>query len=367
MISILEYAQNEQRTFDEFPFNAIDALIFAEAAYFQWEYLLPNIWTPEWPYRLSDSMFLHEMPSASDMPLFGQYAADTPKNIKLIDLLRTSHRFRNVSVSHLCAHTKASEEIQFAALCFHMPDDLCYIAFRGTDGTLIGWKEDFQLSYKYPIPSQEQASRYVNYIAQEMAPETRFCIGGHSKGGNMAVFAATECRDSIKDRITDIYSFDGPGFSFKLFETEAYKRIADRVHHIVPSASFVGMLLENAPGTRFIQNRSLWLLQHSPFTWSVGIDDFEYVPQWNHSAKKRIDAVNQWLDEKDFKEREEFTEMLYRIATSSGAGNLFHPDDSWVTRAGYIFEATRSIDAQSRARINETIKLLVLFTLRQHH
>lgn len=367
MKSILEYARNEQRTFDEFPFNAIDALIYAEATYFQWEYLLPNIWTQEWPYRLSDSMFLHEMPRTDEMPLFGQYAADTSKNMKLIDTLRLSRRFRNVSVSHLCAHTKASEEIQFAAVCFHMPDNICYVAFRGTDGTLIGWKEDFQLAYKYPIPSQEQASRYLNYLAQEMAPSTRFYIGGHSKGGNLSIYAAAECKDSIKERILGVYSFDGPGFSFNLSETEAYKAIADRVYHLVPSASFVGMLLQSAPGTRFIANHALWLTQHSPFTWEVGTDDFDYVPEWNRSAQTRIAAVNQWLDSIDYEEREAFVEMLYRIATSSGANNLFSPEDSWATRVGYIVDATRSMDGQSRARINETIKLLVLLTLRMRH
>lgn len=367
MKSILEYAASEKRSFEEFPFNPIDALIYAEASYFQWEYLLPNIWTPEWPYRLSDSMFLHEMPRTADMPLFGQYAADTPKNMKLIDILRESPRFRNVSVSHLCARTSNNEQVQFAAMCFHMPGNLCYIAFRGTDGTLIGWKEDFQIAYQYPIPAQEQAARYFNYIAKEMAPSIQFYIGGHSKGGNLAIYAATECRDEIKSRILGVYSFDGPGFSFNLFETDPYKKIADRVNHLVPSASFVGMLLQSAPGTRFIQNRALWLMQHSPFTWEVGTDDFEYVPQWNRSAENRIAAVNKWLDEKDFQEREAFTEMLYRIATASGAGNLFHPDDTWVTRAGYILDATRSMDAESRTRINETVKLLVLFTLRQHH
>lgn len=367
MNSILDYAQKETRTFEEFPFNPIDALIFAESSYFQWEYLLPNIWTEEWPYRISDSMFLKEMPKTAEMPLFGQYAADTPKNMKLIDILRESPRYRNVSVSHLCVRTNVKEQVQFAAMCFHLPDNLCYIAFRGTDGTLIGWKEDFQLAYQYPIPAQEQASRYVNHIAREMAPETCFYIGGHSKGGNLAIYAATECRDSIKDRILDIYSFDGPGFSFNLFETVSYKKIGNRVHHLVPSCSFVGMLLQSAPGTQFIQNRALWLLQHSPFTWEVGTDDFVFVPQWNRNAEVRIAAVNSWLDNKSFQEREAFTEMLYRIATSSGAGNLFQPDDTWATRIAYLRDATKSMDVETRTRINETVKLLVLFTLRQHH
>lgn len=365
MRNILNYVEEERRSFAEFPFNPIDALVFAEATYFQWEYLLHNIWTAEWPYLISESAFLYDMPRANDMPLFGQYAADTANNIKLIDLLRESPRFREVSVSHLCARTNDREQIQFAAMCFHLPGDLCYIAFRGTDGTLIGWKEDFQLSYQYPVPAQEEAARYVSYLAKELAPGIRFHIGGHSKGGNLSIYAATSCADTIKSRILDIYSFDGPGFAFNLHETDEYKKIADHVHHLVPSSSFVGMLLQSAPGTKFIKNRALWLMQHSPFTWEVSEKDFDYASGWDKNAKVRIDAVNSWLDDQSFEDRKSFTEMVYHIATSSGASNIFRPESSWAVKMSHIIDATKAVDAKSRARLVETLRLIVLFSIRQ--
>ncbi len=365
MGTILDYIKSEKRAFSDFPFNHIDALVFAEATYFQWEYLLHNIWTPEWPYKLSDSMLFSEMPASSEMPLFGQYAADTPFNLKMIDILRKSPRYRDVSVSHLCAHTNNKDQTQFAAMCFHIPGDICYIAFRGTDGTLIGWKEDFQLSYQYPVPAQEESARYVNFLSREIPPHIKFYIGGHSKGGNLSIYAATSCADAIKSRILGIYSFDGPGFSFKLHETEEYRKIGNLVHHLVPSASFVGMLLESAPGTRFVTNRAVWLKQHSPFTWEVKKDDFSYEPGWDINAKARIDTVNSWLSEQSFEERESFTEMLYHIASSSGASNIFRPGSSWALKMARIFEATKAVDAKSRARLIDTMRLMVLFSFRQ--
>lgn len=363
--TILDYVKSEERSFSKFPFNNIDALVLAEATYFQWEYLLHNIWTREWPYQISDSMLFSEMPRSTEMPLFGQYAADTENNLKMIDILRVSPRYKDISISHLCARTNDREQIQFAAMCFHLPGDICFVAFRGTDGTLIGWKEDFQLSYQYPVPAQEEAARYMNYLGREFSPEVRFYIGGHSKGGNLSIYSATSCSDSIKSRILGIYSFDGPGFSFKLHETEQYKKIADVVHHLVPSSSFVGMLLESAPGTKFIENKALWLKQHSPFTWEVKKDDFSYVPSWDKNAGVRIAAVNSWLSDQSFEDRESFTEMLYHIATSSGASNIFRPDSSWALKMSHIIDATKAVDAKSRARLIETLRMLVLFSIRQ--
>ncbi|MBO4473996.1 MAG: DUF2974 domain-containing protein [Clostridiales bacterium] len=364
-MNILNYVTDEQRSFDEFPFNNIDALVFAEMTYFQWEYLLKNIWTPEWPYKNPDSLFLHEMPKTADMPLFGQYAADTPNNLKMIDLLRTSKRYCNVSVSHLCARTNEREQIQFAAMCFHIPGNICYVAFRGTDGTLIGWKEDFQLSYQYPVPAQIEAERYLSHLAHEYAPDIRFYIGGHSKGGNLSIYSATSCNDAVKARILGVYSFDGPGFAFNLHDTDEYKKIGHLVQHLVPSSSFVGMLLQSAPGTRFITNKALWLMQHSPFTWEVEKDDFSYAPGWDKNAEKRIGAVNSWLVEQSFEDRKTFTEMCYNIAFSSGASNIFRPDSSWGVKMSHIIDATKAVDAKSRARLIETLRMLVLFSFRQ--
>ena len=365
MATILNYVENEKRSFEEFPINPIDALVFAEATYFQWEYLLHNIWTSEWPYQISESMLFSEMPAAAEMPLFGQYAADTANNLKMIDILRKSPRYKDVSVSHLCAHTDKREEIQFAAMCFHLPGNICYVGFRGTDGTLIGWKEDFQLSYRYPVPAQEEAARYLGYLARELSPDIGFVIGGHSKGGNLSIYAATSCADSIKSRIRGIYSFDGPGFSFKLHETEEYKKIGEHVNHLVPTSSFVGMLLESAPGTRFINNKALWLMQHSPFTWEIESDDFSYGAGWDKNAQVRIGAVSSWLADQSFEERESFTEMLYRIAMSSGASNIFRPDSSWAVKMSHIIDMTKAVDAKSRARLIETLRLLVLLSFRQ--
>ncbi|MBO4495556.1 MAG: DUF2974 domain-containing protein [Clostridiales bacterium] len=363
--TISDFIKEEHRSFDEFPFTPIDALIFAEATYFQWEYILSNIWTAEWPYGASDSLFLGDMPDTRDLPVFGQYTADTPQNTKMIDAIRTNPRYSNVSISHFCARTDEKEEIQFAAMCFHLTDSLCYIAFRGTDGTWIGWKEDFQLSYRYPVSAQKEASRYISYLERELAPELEFYVGGHSKGGNLAIYGATGSTDAFKSRIRKIYSFDGPGFSFRLHDTDEYKKIAQKVEHLVPQSSFVGMLLTSAPGTKYISNRNLWLVQHSPFTWDIDSEDFVYVAKLDSNAQARIAAIHSWLDDLSYEDRESFTEMLYKIGTASGATNLFQPKVSWAKKMSYFIEATKATDSKSRARIMETLKLLFLMTRQQ--
>ena len=125
------------------------------------------------------------------------------------------------------------------------------------------------------------------------------------------------------------------------------------------------MLLESARGTRFINNTALWLMQHSPFTWEIDVNDFSYASGWDKNAENRIGAVRTWLSDQSFEERESFTEMLYHIATSSGASNIFRPDSSWAVKMSHIIDATKAVDAKSRARIIETLRLLVLLSFKQ--
>lgn len=124
--------------------------------------------------------------------------------------LAASPRFRNIQMLGYTEQFDAAEEKQFAAVCFQITPDLCYIAFRGTDSTLVGWKEDFNMAFKCPVPSQKTAVRYLTDAARHC--RGKILVGGHSKGGNLAVYAAVKCSEDIQKRIERVYSHDGPGF-----------------------------------------------------------------------------------------------------------------------------------------------------------
>ena len=135
------------------------------------------------------------------------------------------------------------QEAQFGAVTFFPEGCEPVVAFRGTDDSVVGWKEDFRLAFRKPLASQEMSSVYLNQVGCKLPGA--FMVCGHSKGGNLAAYAATWAETGVQRRITDIYSLDGPGFLPEVFEGDSYEQIRSRVHRILPYSSLVGMLLQN--------------------------------------------------------------------------------------------------------------------------
>ena len=320
MSTILDYVKSEKRPFSEFPFNHIDALVFAEATYFQWEYLLHNIWTREWPYQISESMLFSEMPKSQEMPLFGQYAADTENNLKMIDILRISPRYKDVAISHLCARTNDQEQIQFAAMCFHLPDNICFVAFRGTDGTLVGWKEDFNLSYMPETEGQRRAAEYLNAHFSGQSISIR--VGGHSKGGNLAMYAAVCAEKAVRDRIIAVYNNDGPGFLKEFTETEAYRDMVPRFICTVPEKAVIGTLLNSKAFQHVVKSTASGIFQHDGFSWNVLGNRFVEVDRRSDSSIALEMTLHQWLEEQNESNRRTFVNTMFGLLESTGRSTI---------------------------------------------
>lgn len=227
-------------------------------------------------------------------------------------------RFRDMEVSHFFAVTDEEKEIQFAAVTFLLSDHTVFFSFRGTDNTLVGWKEDFNMSFTQEIPSQMEAAKYAVEAAQDMALPLR--LGGHSKGGNLAIYAGTRLPPEQQDNILCIYNHDGPGFSEEFLKRDSYLNIRDKIRSFVPESSIVGVLMEHDAYTT-IRSSSPSLLQHNPFSWMVSGTHFVYDAR-SLSGRKFEKAINSWIKSMTAQEREELVENVYGILSSSDAKTI---------------------------------------------
>ena len=237
-------------SFLEEPLNGVDALCLAELSY-------PEIWQGA-AGRLRIS--LRDAASAS----FPE--TQEARYHSMVSAMAESRRFGDVSARRYAGVTDRAIGIQFAAVCFDLPDGTRVVSFRGTDATIVGWREDFAMAYESPVPAQVAAAHYLEQVGTEA---DRLILTGHSKGGNLAAYAAVHAPEPVQARIAAVWSFDGPGLDDASLASEGYWRICPRIHSVVPEASLVGLLLGHASRPTVVHSTGTGLYQHDPFTWKL--------------------------------------------------------------------------------------------------
>ena len=218
------------------------------------------------------------------------------------------------------------EETQFAAMTFLLPDDTAFVAFRGTDRSLVGWKEDFNMAFQEAVPAQLLAQDYVREVAAEYVMPLR--LGGHSKGGNLAVFAAARSTPDIQQRILEVYNNDGPGFTDYLMGDPGYLAMVPRIKTYVPQSSVIGMLLEHEEPYTIIKSNQVSVLQHDPYSWEVMGPNF--VPMQSITADSQFvnQTIKAWIASMDTQERNRLVDALFGLLGTGGidkALDIFHP------------------------------------------
>ena len=238
--------------------------------------------------------------------------------IPLMRLAAETERFRDVRMFGFTHEWDEAKEMQFDAVSYLLPDDTLFVAFMGTDTSLVGWKEDFNMSFLSAVPAQERATAYT----VEMAAACRRCklrIGGHSKGGNLAAWAAIHIPENLqKRRLLAAYNNDGPGFSHDMVDSEAYRRVADKLHTYVPESSIVGVLLEHAEDYAVIDSSNRSIMQHEPLSWNVLGSRFIHLGERSQMGKLSDDVLRQWIGSMTPQEREQFSDALFDVLSLSG-------------------------------------------------
>ena len=310
MADMLDYvAWRGDIEFTQMPVNPVDALIFSTLSYIQFEDIVPD--------NPMQSISLQE--AAAGLFSLADPAARVrvKKDLELLKAVAESARFDNIRMSFYRSILIPEEDTQFAAVTIFLEDGSAYIAFRGTDNTLTGWKEDFNMSFQSSIPAQHLALSYMEEFAA--AHPIPLWMGGHSKGGNLAVYAAAKCGELLQKRIVEVYSQDGPGFAADMMEDPGYRSILPKVRSYVPQSSVIGMLLEHEEPYTIIRSNQIGIMQHDPYSWMVMGANFLQVEQLTADSRFLDRTFKNWLSNMTKEERSEFFDTVFALLESTGA------------------------------------------------
>lgn len=218
------------------------------------------------------------------------------------------------------------QETQFAAMTFLLDDGTAFLAFRGTDDSLVGWKEDFNMSFQQTVPAQRLAVQYTRDVALEHTVPMR--LGGHSKGGNLAVFAAARSSPMLQDRILEVFNNDGPGFTDYLMGDPGYIAMVPRIKTYIPQSSVIGMLLEHEEPYSVIKSRQVGLLQHDFYSWEVMGRDFIRMQEVTSGSQMLDTAIKTWFSQMSNQERSQLVDVMFTLLGTGGVENawdIFRP------------------------------------------
>lgn len=298
-------------TFDQMPFNEVDNLILSELAYLNLQGIVPDLADGR-SILLKDAAELYR-----DKP---HKETESPEFFLLMEEMEKSRRFCMTRLSGYEDVTDTDQEMtQFAAVRAELEDGTMYIAFRGTDSTIVGWREDFCISFQI-VPAQSRAVQYLDSALEEVQSPLR--VGGHSKGGHLAVYAAMMCEDSHKKKITEIYNNDGPGICPSMADELRYEKIKDKIHKIVPEFSIIGQLFENESDCRIVKSDGDGILQHDAFTWQVQRDQFITEEKLTKKCRLYNQIFDQWIESVDMEQREVFVDDFFNALSANGARTL---------------------------------------------
>lgn len=331
-------------SFNQSPFNEIDNLILSRVSYFPFDGLI----TENETITLKEAYERFQKLDLSKIHMLQKEDTD------LFPAVAYSERFGNLFIKNYISKRDIQAEKQFSAITFLLPDSTAYIAYRGTDNTLIGWKEDFNMSFMESIPSQEEAKNYLNRAAAEISDNLR--IGGHSKGGNLAVFAAAFCNDEIKPRILEIYNNDGPGFFDTIIETPEYQVVSNRIHTYIPQTSIIGRMLKNEGECTVVESTEFGIYQHSLYSWQVLGTRFIEKEQVTKESEFIDKSLKKWLMTVSSEQREKFWVALFEIMSSTNKTSLYQMKANWFESSKQMIATYKGLDDETRKIVNETVK-----------
>lgn len=340
-------------TFFQAPFNDVDNLILSQLAYVDWKGVIPEAGTKTGISLQWAAEKFFELHSEEELLKVKSFIANAPLFMKNV---ANTRRFGNIWLSEYVDHIDEAAQKQFAAFHAKLGDGTVYIAFKGTDDTIVGWKEDFNMSFIMPVPSQIEAVEYVNKTVRFRSGKLR--LGGHSKGGNLAVYAAVNALPKVKRKIIDIYNNDGPGFDETMINSIEFKEMRPLIKSIVPENSVVGMLLEHDEDYKVVKSVNKGIMQHDAMSWQVKGADFETVKSVSDRSKRLNEALSSWINGLKKDDRAAFVETLFSLITASGAENLSDLNTDFFKRANATLKVYSQMDKNTRAMLRRMLASL---------
>jgi len=341
--------------FDWFPFNPVDNIVFSQLSYLPMDGIVPSpqdggcVTIEELAARYA--IMQQENPSGLSSDITVNEA------ISVINAIGSTLRYKDCKLFGYTNNIDLDQEKQFAAFCAIIGrkqlSKQMLVVYRGTDMTLVGWKESFNMSFITSIPSQKEAVSYI----EKMAKRFRYplIIAGHSKGGNLAVYASAFCSKLIRKRITVIYSNDAPGFHKEVIQSKGYKAICARIQAFIPQSSLIGMLFEHGEIPMVIKSTANGPMQHSLCSWEVTYNNLLEAGELTPQSRFINNIISEWINQIDEGQRQQFIQAIYAILVSCDAASVADLTDDWKNTAGNIINALLNMDKPTKKLMGKII------------
>jgi len=349
MANVCDYVRwRGDLTLEQSEFNEIDNLILARFSYFPFDKIIREneiATIKELSRRFSNQ-------DVTKLPILWK------DDVELFPLMGNSKRFGGMLATKYINKIDAEQEKQFSAITVLMPNDIIYVSYRGTDNTIVGWKEDFNMSFKSHIASQISAKQYLEEIAKEY-PSSKIIIGGHSKGGNIAVYAATFASKEVKDRIINVYNNDGPGFCEDVIETPEYQEILSRVHTYIPQSSIIGRLMNHKEKYTIVESVQRGIMQHDLYSWQLLGKEFVTLKKLTNESEFIDKTIKDWLENVEPEKREQVIDAVFEILNTTEAQTMKELKANWFANAKTILGTYKNIDNDTKEMVWQTVNELL--------
>ncbi len=374
--TMVDYIKTKYETFLQDPFNEIDGLVLAQASYFDIKGMVGefkeedfkketgslNRMFKSWWHNISNVKTpfsaLYKAEKFDDMLLHTSYEVS---NREILYAACASPRFRDVLINWFSYKLDKETSEQFSAVTFTLPSGETIVAFRGTDSTVVGWKEDFNMTYLSAVPSQLSATRYLNIVGRQVKGD--IYVVGHSKGGNLAVYAGASVDKEVQDRIKIIYDYDGLGFMSGIFDEEQKSAIQDRVIKIMPEGSIVGVMLESIGAIKVIKSNKVGIMQHEAASWEVEGNEFIKSDSVTNRVKYIDKTLNTFINNLSPEQRKTVIDTVFSLLDTIKAERLSDLGPLISKEKETIRNSIKGIDDETSKCIKEVFKLFLKTSL----
>ncbi len=336
-------------TFSEVGLNEVDSLLLSMICYIDFDGIVPaEHGDKSIQFLAAARQYLRE--HKGEQAYIG--AIIPPALVTLLAKAAKTKRFGSIRLCGYVNQVIPETQKQFSALTYLLGNGDIYVAYRGTDDTLVGWKENFNMSFMDTVPSQLEAVKYLESAAG--LAEGGIYSGGHSKGGNLAVYATVKCSPALKEKIVMTYNNDGPGFSKAFISDLDYQNVKGKIRTLIPESSIVGMLLEHEENYEVVKSVQTGIMQHDSSSWEILGSKFIHLNTISEESKKIDQTLKNWLGEMDNKQREEFVDAIYETLTATNATTLTDISTDKIK----LLKAWGGLSDENKSIIMKSIRLL---------
>ena len=353
MANIVDYTKwRGDLDLQEFEFNEIDNLILSRFSYFPFENILGE----------NEEVTIKKLSKRFKKEDKEKLVILWDDDIDLFALMGDSKRYGNLKATKYINKISIESEQQFSAITVLLPDDTMYISYRGTDNTIVAWKEDFNMCIQNNLPSQVEAVKYLDKIAKKY-PDKKIRIGGHSKGGNLAMYAGIFIDDkNIKNRIINIYNNDGPGFDKEIINSKEYKNIINKIDTYIPQDSVFGKLLNNEGNYIVVKSNKKGIMQHDVYTWQIIDNKFETLNDVTDWSKLVDKSIKDWFNKIDEKQKKEVIDIIFDILYATEVDTFEEIGKDWLNKSKIILKSYKNLDKETKKMITKTLTAFVKVT-----